>query len=711
MDYSLVQAIKFGHIQIVKNHDIESLNNSRGLSGESYLHLGVASGNEAIVRYLIKILGDVDLMTIKDHEELTPLHWACLEGKHLALGAILEHSKRIGRLEAILNSRDVSGESPLYLCCLNGFYNGAKILLEQPSIDINIQSNNGNTPLHIAVINGHMNCIELLIQRGSLYNIKNNNNQTSKELWLKSSLSNNNSYLFYSKNDDKKNDFLNFNTHYKNNYNHDDTIINADSGNDNDYYIGAVLEYSPRIYNYRDPNETPLAYVLGNVKEYDEYARQAASQGAQIIVFPEYGLLGGAFATRDGVFPYLEIIPDPSESSSPIIPCNGDEFLNRTILQALSCIAIKNKIVMVVDMGDLQYCNNETDSNCPSDGRFQYNTQVAFSQKGEILAKYHKSHLYGESYFNPSIPPKPVVFTTDFNVTFGMLICFDILFQEPQQQLIQNYSIKNLVYSTEWVNVNYAYAREIQQSWSKLNNANVLAANIGSTSLVSGSGIYSNGNFLSSFLNPTTKPENKLLVSRIPKDPSIQAPSVNRKESGVPKDPSIQASSVNYKESNYQAFKHESFGSSVETPTSINATIVPFTIEPNQVNQSITSINNNFTCNFIYSTSSNVESGQLYSLISFSGFFNGFFYAQLCSASRCGSNDPESCFDNVFESQSIFENASIDGNFYDDYRIYPTVTTYPLTENYLKNYNLGDYSLNISDIKEYFVGMSLFAIQ
>lgn len=55
--------------------------------------------------------------------------------------------------------------------------------------------------------------------------------------------------------------------------------------------------------------------------------QNATEQGAQIIVFSEYGLFGSNFKTRDDILPFLETIPDVS--SSPVNPCaNPEQFSN-----------------------------------------------------------------------------------------------------------------------------------------------------------------------------------------------------------------------------------------------------------------------------------------------------------------------------------------------------------------------------------------------
>ena len=76
-----------------------------------------------------------------------------------------------------------------------------------------------------------------------------------------------------------------------------------------------------------------------------------------IIVFPEDGLYGFDYK-REQIFPFLEIIPDPSQLKNSWNPCTDpDRFDNREVLRELSCIAHNSSIAVVANMGDVLYCN------------------------------------------------------------------------------------------------------------------------------------------------------------------------------------------------------------------------------------------------------------------------------------------------------------------------------------------------------------------
>lgn len=67
-----------------------------------------------------------------------------------------------------------------------------------------------------------------------------------------------------------------------------------------------------------------------------------------------------------------------------------------------------------------------------------------------ILYRYHKTHLYFEEQFNSPIIAEHAIFTTDFNVTFGHFICYDIIFYNPAVELIGK-GIQNIIYTSAWV--------------------------------------------------------------------------------------------------------------------------------------------------------------------------------------------------------------------------------------------------------------------
>lgn len=64
-------------------------------------------------------------------------------------------------------------------------------------------------------------------------------------------------------------------------------------------------------------------------------------------------------------------------------------FAPTPVLERLSCMARNNSIYVVANIGDKKSCNS-SDPSCPSDGRYQYNTDVVFDSEGKLVARYHK---------------------------------------------------------------------------------------------------------------------------------------------------------------------------------------------------------------------------------------------------------------------------------------------------------------------------------
>lgn len=292
-------------------------------------------------------------------------------------------------------------------------------------------------------------------------------------------------------------------------------------------YVAAVVEFSPQTA----PNHALLSradalqIINANLDRCEEYIKQAKAAGAQIVVFPEYGVFGFPDQNweRDTILPFLDQVPDPSTAPGPVLPCDQPEAypLADTTIRA-SCLAKKYGVVLVFDIGDVVFCNTtssptstvipHTHGTCRSDGRIQYNTAVAFDEQGRLLVKYHKHHLYGESewYDVPRVFSK-AAFNTSFGVTFGLFICFDVLWELHE-------TLSDFAFPTWWDNENSPLsAVAAQKTWSFLHRANLLAANSGVDNTCSGSGIYTKGKALATFFNPGKTPQEKLLIATLPR--------------------------------------------------------------------------------------------------------------------------------------------------------------------------------------------------
>ncbi|XP_055307902.1 vanin-like protein 1, partial [Sitodiplosis mosellana] len=142
-----------------------------------------------------------------------------------------------------------------------------------------------------------------------------------------------------------------------------------------------------------------------------------------------------------------------------------------------------------------------------------------FDRNGDVVAKYRKYHLFGEDGVQQTQTPDLTTFRTDFNVTFGVCVCFDLMFDKPANSLVDQ-GVKHFVYPTMWFSeIPYLTAAQYQQSWAYANNVNLLAANINEPSMMySGSGIYS-GRSGALQVIVSESPATKILIAKIPIDP------------------------------------------------------------------------------------------------------------------------------------------------------------------------------------------------
>lgn len=64
--------------------------------------------------------------------------------------------------------------------------------------------------------------------------------------------------------------------------------------------------------------------------------------------------------------------------------------------------------------------------------------------------RYRKFHLFGEAGFTAPPTPDIATFDTDFGVRFGMITCFDIMFEQPAMTLVNTYGVTDIIFPTAW---------------------------------------------------------------------------------------------------------------------------------------------------------------------------------------------------------------------------------------------------------------------
>lgn len=162
---------------------------------------------------------------------------------------------------------------------------------------------------------------------------------------------------------------------------------------------------------------------------------------ADIIVFPESTLndLDTAF--------YL---PEPEDL---VIPCGNLSY--HDVVFKISCAALTEQKYIVINVKEKSDCPDKQQlalndpRPCDKNKVNVYNTNVVFDRKGAVIAKYRKYNLFGEKGTLKPYKHDVVTFTTDFNVTFGMFVCFDLMFEHPPLDLVRS-GVKDIIFSANW---------------------------------------------------------------------------------------------------------------------------------------------------------------------------------------------------------------------------------------------------------------------
>ena len=159
-----------------------------------------------------------------------------------------------------------------------------------------------------------------------------------------------------------------------------------------------------------------------------KYVREAASKGAEMVVTPEFSIVGypvhpeippaeDNFQSREEVAPYVEQVPGPSS-----------KFFGK--------LAKELGIYLHIGIVEVDAKTN-----------LYYNTVVALAPDGKIVARYRKIHLFGVEPKFLAAGTDPVIYPSRLGKV-GIVICSDIYSPHPMDQYKGKVDL--LALSTSW---------------------------------------------------------------------------------------------------------------------------------------------------------------------------------------------------------------------------------------------------------------------
>ena len=465
--------------------------------------------------------------------------------------------------------------------------------------------------------------------------------------------------------------------------------VASPQASEQDTYTAAVVEFSTdfsfdvlfRVLFRTLTRQEAVHVMMSNLKSFKNLATEAGRNGADIIVFPEYGLNGFLFPSRAHLLPFLEEIPDPWNGS--YIPCGDSAFANRPILSYLSCLALTRDIALVVNMGEKQRRDSCADSaeKCPPDGWYMYNTNVVFDKDGSLIAKYHKTNLYGNEILQFDTPPHSphTVFTTSFGVSFGTFTCLDILYCQPPLELVAT-GIRNFVFPTAWGN-SFPFYTSIgfQQAWSWRTGSNLLASNQHFPKknsfpedirfYLTGSGIFTAGEAVSTFISGENFPPatGQLVMGTLPKQPVTYGKERSRR---------VEKGKLGGTGEGGAGLKYDVGGIVMKTSRYLNFSLLDTTELGGDLAVSYTSPDGslNLHCSLQYTRISQ-DTSETYALGAYIGASprDPLFHYAVCSLVKCPTSDIVTCGRPTegYLAHSVFEKVKLFGSFPEGSVVFP----------------------------------------
>ncbi|XP_054451421.1 biotinidase isoform X2 [Pteronotus mesoamericanus] len=455
------------------------------------------------------------------------------------------------------------------------------------------------------------------------------------------------------------------------------------AGRDTGYYVAAVYEHqlilspNPRALTSR---KQALELMNKNLNIYEQQVMTAAQKGVQIIVFPEDGIHGFNF-TRTSIYPYLDFMPSPQLVRWN--PCLEPRRFNDTeVLQRLSCMAMKGGMFLVANLGTKEPCLS-SDPRCPRDGRYQFNTNVVFSNNGTLVDRYRKYNLYFEAAFDTPYQVDYITFDTPFAGKFGIFTCFDILFFHPAVSLLRDTGVKHIVYPAAWMNqLPLLTAIQIQRAFAIAFGVNFLAANIHHPALgMTGSGIHSP---LKSVWHHDMKHfTGHLIIAQVAKNPQGLVGTENTTDKMDPSHSEflkILAGDPYCERDSQEVHCNGTTRWNVNAPPTFHSEMMydNFTLVPVWGREGSLSVCANGLCCYLRYQRPTL-SKELYALGVFDGLHtvHGTYYVQVCALVKCGGRGFDTCGQEITEATGLFD-FHLWGNFSTPY-IFPLFLTSGMT--------------------------------
>ena len=192
-----------------------------------------------------------------------------------------------------------------------------------------------------------------------------------------------------------------------------------------------------------------IASLLGdpeaNLCKVRDFCRTAKAAGAELIVFPEMSDTG---------------------YSMPVIQKHASHW-KTGFVPGLQQVAKQLSMAIVSGVSE-------------RDGSSIYNSQVLVNAKGDIVAKYRKTHLYAVAPVEEQTCFAPGNGLSSFalgDLRFGFSICYDLRFPEMYRKLVTEQDVAALLISSAWPFPRDEHFRVLAQARAIENQSYVIASN------------------------------------------------------------------------------------------------------------------------------------------------------------------------------------------------------------------------------------------